>query len=35
MLVVAVGDRKVVEAGLKGLRLDEIELRDAEGNLKK
>jgi zinc protease len=35
MLVVAVGDRKVIEGGLKKLGLGEIELRDADGNLKK
>ena len=34
MLVIAVGDRKVIESGLKGLGLSGIELRDTDGNLK-
>ena len=34
MLVVAVGDRKVIEDGLKGLGLGDIELRDSDGNVK-
>jgi zinc protease len=34
-LVVVVGDRKVIESSLKGLNLGEIEIRDADGNVKK
>jgi zinc protease len=34
MLVVAVGDQKVIEGGLKELGLGDIELRDADGNVK-
>jgi len=34
MLVVAVGDWKVIESGLKGLGLGGIELRDTDGNLR-
>jgi len=34
MLVVSVGDRKVIEDGLKGLGLGDVELRDADGNVK-
>ncbi len=34
MLVVVAGDRKVVEGGLKGLGLGEVEVRDADGNVK-
>ena len=34
MLVVAVGDRKVIEGGLKDLGLGDVELRDSDGNVK-
>jgi zinc protease len=34
MLVVAVGDQKSIENGLKALGLGEVELRDADGNVK-
>jgi len=34
MLVVAVGDQKVIEGGLKELGLGDVELRDADGNVK-
>jgi zinc protease len=33
MLVVAVGDRKAIESGLRQLRLGDIELRDPQGNV--
>jgi zinc protease len=33
-LVVAVGDRSKIEGGLRALGLGEIELRDADGNVK-
>jgi len=34
LLIVAVGDRKVIEGGLKRLNLGPIELLDADGNVK-
>jgi zinc protease len=34
MLIVAVGDRKTIEGGLRALKLGEVEIRDADGNLK-
>ena len=33
MLVVAVGDRKVIEGGLKGIGKTGVQMRDADGNL--
>jgi hypothetical protein len=34
MIVIAVGDRKVIENGLKGAGLGDIEIRDPDGNVK-
>jgi zinc protease len=34
MMVVAVGDRKQIESGLKALKLGDVEIRDADGNVK-
>jgi zinc protease len=34
MIVIAVGDRKVIEGGLKGAGLGSIEIRDVNGNVK-
>ena len=34
MIVIAVGDRKVIEGGLKGVGLGSIEIRDVNGNVK-
>jgi zinc protease len=34
MLIVAVGDRKTIEGGLRALELGEVEIRDPDGNLK-
>jgi zinc protease len=33
LLIVAVGDRKVIESGLKGMGKGNVQLRDADGNL--
>jgi zinc protease len=34
MIIVAVGDRKVIESGLKALKLGDVEVRDSDGNPK-
>ena len=34
MIVIAVGDRKIIEGGLKGAGLGSIEIRDVNGNVK-